>query len=66
MSSNGGSIRVRAIKWWNLQTIEERQKSIELFKRNNPRYADWDWQLIAMSTNMIERVYHDIVTCGSK
>lgn len=66
MSQNGGNRRVQAIRWWNLQTIDERRETIELFKRNNPRYAEWDWQLIAMSSNLIELIYSTIVICGNK
>jgi hypothetical protein len=66
MWADGGSKRQQAIKWWNNNTIEQRQTAIELFKRNNPRYAEWDWKLIAMSSNIIELIYSSIVTCGNK
>lgn len=57
MSNIGTNTRIETIVWWNKLTLDKKKEAVKQWKDANPRYADWDYPLIAMSTNLVERIY---------
>lgn len=54
-----GNNRVKALAWWRSLTNDKKQEVVESWKLSHPQYFHWSWELIALSSSFIQRIFEE-------
>lgn len=55
------SKRTLALEWWNSMKLGEKAKAVEEWKKNtNDDRKSWDFIIICMSSNTIQKIWEEL------